>query len=1237
MAQVEPVPSGESKPDFCVVGVGASAGGLDALRTFFSRMPAEPGFACVVVVHLSPEHESHLVQMLQPYTEMRVCQVARTTALERNRVYVIPPNANLNSIDTHLRLTELESRRIQRAPIDHFLRTLAETHGETAIGVILTGAGSDGALGMRQIKEHGGLTLAQDPREAEYGSMPQSAIDTGAVDVVLAVRDMPEEIASYCTTQPTLAEPGANGDLPVEEASILEKILGEVRHRTGQEFAMYRRAVLLQRLRRRMRLRHVNSLEAYYEVLRNSPEEPRALYNDLLLNVTEFFRDPDAYATIDRVLREVLERKGDPDKNVRIWSIGCSTGEEAYSLAMLLLEQSGGRGEQPMLQVFASELSSQALQLAREGVYPQEIAASISSERLERFFVYEHGRYRVRRDLRDMVTFAAHDLFKDPPYSHLDLIVCRNLLSDLQPTMRSGVLNLFHYVLEPHGGLVVGAGDEIDTPGLFVRDAQDPRLLRRVSGPRRLLELPSGIRPFARLSGERGGAPVVRESVDVPSLFRTAIDRYVPPSVLIDGRHRVVYFAPTAARYVRIPGGELTLDIVKLVPEAIGYRLKHGVEAVQREQRSWVSEPFAVSAGQDARIMTLRIDRISHGRSLSDLLLVVFDDGVTAPPAKESTLGDLTFESASALQGQLAAVQQQLHALSQRAHAEAAENPATGRERNEELHSIIAELDNARAELDNARADLQASNEELISINHENQYRIDTLAQLSNDMQHVLEATGLAALLVDRALRVARITPLAAALLRLRDSDLRRPLAGLARLWKWETLIPDVRGVLDGPTELLREIESVDGRWFLVRGHPYRTALRGLEGVVLMFMDITERKGAELVLQESDRRKEEFLAVLAHELRNPLAPIMAGLEVLRKAPEDVDLRERVVATMTRQTRQLVRLVDDLLEVGRINEGKVALRMQQVSVAEVVRDALATVRPLTDSLQQEVKVELTDEPLCVEGDAVRLTQVIGNLLHNSARYTPPRGKIKVCAKRNGEQVEISVEDNGRGMSAEALQNAFEMFYQARESALSGAGLGIGLTLAKKLVEMHRGSIVAASAGLDQGSRFTVRLPLTRDMRAQADESENEASQVDARRCEMGGRHRVLIVDDNDDAAETLRVLIETLGAKEVHTASNGPDALAAAAQFRPDVVLLDLSMPGMDGYELARRMRAEAWGKDALLVALTGWGQEHHRRRSKAAGFDRHLTKPANPDALRAVLNGSSPPPGGGSEPREYIG
>jgi len=385
--------------------------------------------------------------------------------------------------------------------------------------------------------------------------------------------------------------------------------------------------------------------------------------------------------------------------------------------------------------------------------------------------------------------------------------------------------------------------------------------------------------------------------------------------------------------------------------------------------------------------------------------------------------------------------------------------------------------------------------------------------------------------------------------------------------------------------------------------------------VSLLFVDITDRKRAELALQESDRRKEEFLAILAHELRNPLAPIIAGLEVLRKKPEDLALVQRVTATMARQTKQLVILVDDLLEMVRINEDKLTLRLQTVAIAEVVRDAVSAARPVMESLEHQLTIEVPAERLTVKGDGARLTQVIGNLLNNAARYTPPRGQITLRVRQNEEHVLISVQDNGQGLSPQSLRNVFEMFYQAGESpGVNNTGLGIGLTLAKKLVGMHGGVISAASAGAGMGSTFTVRLPLTREEVAASAPAPRDAPAGSAR------PHRVLIVDDNADAAETLSLLMKSLDGGEVRTASNGPDALEAAATLHPDVVLLDLSMPGMDGYELARRMRAESWGKQALLVALTGWGQDQHRRRSHEAGFDRHMIKPANAEALRAVLN-----------------
>jgi two-component system CheB/CheR fusion protein len=1191
----------ESGTQLCVLGIGASGGGLEALRNFFGQMPPRPGYACVVVVHLSPEHESHLVQMLQAHTRMPVSQVVRTTALEPNRVFVIPPNANLNSIGTHLRLSRLEGRRIKRAPIDHFLRTLAQTHGERAIGVILSGAGSDGALGIRQIKEHGGLTIVQDPREAEYPSMPQSAIATGSVDLVLPLQKMAEELASYCTTQPWVARQGVDGNLAQEDAAMLAKILDEVRLRTGQGFDMlFRREMVLGRIARRMRLRHVSSLADYFTVLQSRADEPRALHNDLLLKVSDFFRDADFYATVEQLLGEVLERKG--EQRVRIWSIGCATGEEAYSLAMLLLEQAAHRSDELLLQVFATEVSAEALQHAREGLYPQEIAGSVSQERLERFFVYENGRYRVRRELRDLVTFANHDLFKDPPYSHLDLIVCRSLLRDLQPAMRRGALNVFYYALEPHGMLLVDPRDEVEGGELYTRDNVHQGLLRRNTGPRRVLQLPPGLRPFARPGGERSGALLTAEGFDAPSVFERAIERYTPPSVLVDSENRVVHFSVTAARYVRVPGGELTLDILKLLPEGIARRLKEGLQVVRGEQRPWHSEPFNVLRDGRAQQLTLHIERASPAEA-SELLLVVFDDA--GRQALIDPLLDIQeLDQVRKLQAELETLQGQLAAA--RAPRLV---PADARQaqQDEKLHALVEELDTAREEL-------QAINEELTSVSHENRSRIDSLGQLTSDLQHLLDMTGFAVVQLDRELQIVRFTALAESVLCLRKTDVGRPLADLRQPLRYDRLVANLQPVVEELRVLETEVQSDDGLWYLMRALPHRSARRGLDGVTLLFFDITDRKRAELALREADRRKEEFLAVLAHELRNPLAPIVAGLELLRKLPEDQALVQRVTATMARQTRQLVRLVDDLLEVVRINEDKLTLRIAPVAMAEVVRDALDVTRPVMENLEHELTLELPEEPLIVDGDAARLTQAISNLLNNAARYTPPHGKISVRVARDDEHVHISVQDNGRGLSAQSLKNVFEMFYQARDSGVSTTGLGIGLTLAKKLVEMHGGGIEAHSAGPGKGSTFTICLPLAHtELAASGAETHNEAA-------ENAQHHRVLIVDDNDDAAETLRLLMKSLGSGEVRTASNGPDALEAGAQLLPSVVLLDLGMPGMDGYELARRMRAESWGKEALLVALTGWGQDQHRRRSQEAGFDRHMIKPADADALRTVLN-----------------
>jgi two-component system, chemotaxis family, CheB/CheR fusion protein len=585
---------------------------------------------------------------------------------------------------------------------------------------------------------------------------------------------------------------------------------------------------------------------------------------------------------------------------------------------------------------------------------------------------------------------------------------------------------------------------------------------------------------------------------------------------------------------------------------------------------------------------------------------VVFDDSSSEDAGAELGV-DATGAELARLRLELSRAHERLAAFASGASSALSHEFDIRSHRGEELHSLVEEMENTREEL-------EAVNEELRSFIDENHYRVTKLAQLSDDLKHLLESTGLATLLVDGSLNIVRFTPLAADIFRIKPSDVGRPLSDLRHGLSYPNLMEDVRSVVRERVDLERETESMGGRWFLVRLQPHRSALHGFGGAVIVLIDITTRKMAEMALREVDRRKDEFLAVLAHELRNPLAPIRAGVEVLRRTAASGDRAtvEQVAGVMGRQTQQLARLVDDLLEVGRINSGKLDLRIAPTPIADVVRDAVTAVRPLIESARHNLTTFVPDEPLVVAGDSDRLAQVVVNLLTNAARYTAPGGQIAITAHRVDDHVSIKVKDSGRGISPQALPRLFDMYFQEKAGQDYESGLGIGLTLAKKLVELHSGSIQAESAGPNRGSTFTVRLPLALGL------SESGAEERGAGACAQ--EQRIMIVDDNTDAAQAMSLLLTSIGGGEVGTAFSGEEALELGPRLKPDVVLLDLGMPDMDGYEVARRIRREPWGKDVFLVALTGWGQDSHRHRTQEAGFDRHLTKPAEFETLRAVLS-----------------
>ncbi len=834
-----------------VVGIGASAGGLTALRELFGHMPPDTGLVFVVVMHLSPEHESHLPDLLQAHTQMPVRQVTETLQMEPNHVYVIPPGSNLTAVDTHLRLSEMEKERSRRAPIDHFFQTLAKTYHETAVGVVLTGTGSDGTFGLRKIREESGLTIAQDPAEAEHDTMPMSAISHGVADRVLPLSEMPDQIVRFATTEPAVPVPEEDEDVERDERQTILDILTQVRARTSHDFSRYKPATVMRRIRRRMQIHQMEDLEEYGEHVRRDRDEARQLFDDLLITVTNFFRDPETFEVLERdVVPKLFEDKAEQDQ-VRAWSVGCATGEEAYSLAILLLEHASRLDPSPQVQVFATDLHEASLESAREGLYPDTMETQISPERLERFFAPEYDHYyRVRPQLREAVVFAPHNVIKDPPFSHLDLVSCRNMLIYLRREVQEEILPLFHYALRPGGYLLLGSSETIRRSKFFERIDEPHRIYLRRELPAHEPRLPVFSMPPARFA--RRDPDVPRRPQGAPgygALHQKMVEQYAPPSVLVGEDNALVHASARAGRYLKVPGGEPTNDLFRLVREPLRLGLRAGLFAVRDRGKAYRSRPIRLEVEGEPVHVTVRVQPPGDDDELEDFCLVIFDEGPTPPPGEVSE-ADVPEGTARELEEELVATRARLQAMREDQEASQQEMRAT----NEELQSMNEELRSAMEELETSKEELQSMNEELATANQENRHKVEELAQLSSDLQNLLSATEIATLFLDRDLRIMRFTPPLTELFHVRPTDRGRPLSDLTHRLDDVDLEKGAEQVLDSLAPLTHEIQSDDGRWLLTRILPYRSTEDRIEGVVITFVDITERKATEEALRASEER-----------------------------------------------------------------------------------------------------------------------------------------------------------------------------------------------------------------------------------------------------------------------------------------------------------------------------------------------------------------------------------------------
>jgi two-component system, chemotaxis family, CheB/CheR fusion protein len=864
-----PATTPQVQTSFPTVGIGASAGGVTALQQFFQEIPPDTGAAYVVIVHLEPTYTSELPEILARKTQMPVQQVNRKAPLEPNNIYVIPPNRRLLIADHEIATFAFDEPRGKRSPIDQFFRSLADQHGD-GFAIVLTGAGSDGALGAKAIKEAGGLILVQDPGEAEYPSMPRSAIATGLADVVAPVKELAHQLVELLKAK---AHVPAETLAPSDEET-LTRILTNLRSKSGHDFLRYKRSTIYRRLARRMQVRKVDSLSEYFEILKKKPEEIQSLFHDLLISVTTFFRDPAAFdALSNQVISKIydMEETGNP---LRVWVPGCASGEEAYSIAMLFADEAARRDVRAEVQIFASDLDNTALAIAREGRYPLAVEADISEARLKKYFTKDADHYRIRREIRDMVLFATHSLLKDPPFSRLHLISCRNLLIYMEKDLQQQVISTFHYALKPCGHLFLGSSEMAEHPaGLFRLVDRDARIYQsnmRASDERTF--------PQFFVSPKIGDVPVfapARAGDHAPAVTHSrALELTAPPSVIVDINHQIVNMSDEAGRYIQPSGGQIRNDVTELVRPELRFDLRAALHRAFERSQKTLSLPIPVRFNGKARRVLLQVKPVVFEKDSPTQAIVFFIEGEAIDATENDTIAPEPAQAADAVIRQL---KEELELFRSRLRASREEYEAANedlRAANEELQSVNEENRSTAEELETSKEELQSINEELQTVNAELKIKLDSVSRANNDLQNLMASADVGTLFLDNQLRIKRFTPRMADVFNILPADEGRPITDLTPRLDYPDFSKDAQTILKELGVIEREISS-DGKWYLTRLRPYRTMDDHIEGVVCTFVDITARLKTEEALKSSEAHLRLLLGELSHRVKNTLAVVQA--------------------------------------------------------------------------------------------------------------------------------------------------------------------------------------------------------------------------------------------------------------------------------------------------------------------------------------------------------------------------
>jgi len=1183
MPQSRPPEMTAAKPrtqgDFALVGIGASAGGLEACSKLLAAMPDSGTMAFILVQHLDPTHESLMVALLASHTTLTVREAADGMPIEPGHLYVIPPGSYLSVAGGMLRLSAPAARHGMRLPFDFLLRSMAEEYGSRAACIVLSGSGADGSLGLAEFKERGGFVIAQDPDEAGQDGMPQAAILTGLVDRVLRVSAMPAVLIEH--TGPIAEDEETQ---PSAGPNLLPEIIDLLRTKTAHDFTLYKTGTLLRRVERRMAMAAIEPgrMDAYLDVLRGNAVELDLLSKDLLINVTSFFRDPAVFELLaTKTLPELIQHHP-ADQSLRVWIAGCSTGEETYSLAMLLREQLTAAKRNTKLQIFASDVDPDAVATAREGLYPAAIEADVSPERLDRFFTKEGHNYRVRQELRALVVFTIQDVLADPPFARLDLVSCRNLLIYLRAEAQAKVIALFHFALREGGLLLLGAAETVGADLSRFAVVSKPARLYRQIGRNRTGDLGFSMNggDVLRIQPRPGAGHGPSRQLALAELCRRLVlDSYAPAAVLINQKHECLFSLGPTDRYLRMAPGQPSHDLLAMARPGTRTKLRVAIQQADREN---ATVGVAGWADHDGTASGFRIEVRPVSHDGEKLLLICFID-LPKPERGPSPTSPQEASRVAELELELETTRSELRLAIQNLELSSEEHTVA----NEEALSVNEEYQSTNEELLTSKEELQSLNEELTALNSQLQETLERQRTTSNDLQNVLYSTDVATLFLDTDLNIRFFTPATKSLFNVIPSDIGRPLADLRSLASDSDLPGDVREVLQNLAPVEREIETSDGVCFLRRVLPYRAQGTGVEGVVITFTDVTERKqtakaleAAKQEAEQANAAKSRFLAAASHDLRQPLQTLSLLQGLLAKAVAGArpqELIQRFDETLGAMSGMLNALLDiNKIEAGTVRAEKTLFRVGEIF--ERLRDEF-----IYPAQAKRLELRVVTCGLSIETDPHLLEQMIRNLLANALKYTKT-GKVLLGCRRHRDRVSIEIWDTGVGIPDDALQAIFEEYHQLDNPARERSrGLGLGLSIVQRLGTLlgHRvhvrstpgkGSVFSMDVTLPAAQPRPERAPLT------PDQSAGETARHGA----------ILVIEDDPEVRELLDLFLTDEG----HTTATAPDGFAALdlishGRIRPDLVLSDYNLPGgMDGLHLIAKLRA-ALGHAVPAIVLTG--------------------------------------------------